>query len=246
MAFKYSSFTLHHFLDLLIPEPCVLCGASLTLKRGEMSPPLCTECRIKADNAVLSKSASLIKKCIKCGYPLTSERELCGRCREKSWNFDKADNFFLYSEIGKILISEYKFMNRKELSHYFAGLIVSYHAAECPDTAIIPVPFRPASRAKRGWDPVDLICSHLSKNTDVNVLKCLSRENGRPQKTLDYYHRILNLKNRIHLKPDSKIPLKIMLIDDVFTTGATMDYCSSILRSAGAENIRCLSLAIDL
>jgi ComF family protein len=234
--------------DLVLPAACSICGKSLSLNRRSCNTPasLCLSCRIKADSEIFGIKYPVIRRCIKCGYPLTSEFELCGRCRGKSWNFESSTSLFIYQGIGKELITAYKFDNCRGLSTYFRSKIIEYHKDYHPDTTIIPVPFRPSSKRKRGWDHIEEIVDKIPKQNEVTVLKCLKRKNGSPQKIMDYSRRLQNLDGKIFIKNNQPTAKKVLLVDDVFTTGATLDYCAGILKKAGTESIFCITIALDL
>ena len=110
---------------------------------------------------------------------------------------------------------------------------------------MVPVPFRPEARRKRGWDPVADIARQLKKRHGVQTSQSLKREDGQSQKTLDFASRITNLSGKITYSGPSRVPRKAILIDDVFTTGATLHECASVLRGHGVESVRAITLALD-
>ena len=234
--------------DILLPDYCANCGIRLCFNRSPELPAvaLCEDCFKAANNSIFSINYPAIKRCSLCGYPLTSEFEICGRCRDKNWRFKSSTSLFLYEGTPKQLISAYKFENRKSLSHFFASHIYTLYKSSYSDSSIVPVPFRPSAKRKRGWDQIEIICRILRKEYNLPVSICLQRTNGPAQKTMNYTQRLLNLENKIRIKEKSQIPDKILLIDDVFTTGATMDSCAGVLLDSGCSNIRCLALALDL
>ena len=241
---RFASFA----ADMLLPDQCAICGCSLFSYRvsKHFRIPLCPDCFETAGNSLFSNKFPGIKRCTACGYPLTSENILCSRCREKHWNFSSSTSLFIYTESGRQLITAYKFSCRKNLAYYFAGQICRFHKENCPERTVVPVPFRPSAKRKRGWDCMENICLILSRHYDIPVGSCLKRKNGPAQKTMSFSDRMSNLQNNISIKTGERAPEKVLLIDDVFTTGATMDYCAEILINAGAEDVRCLSIALDL
>ncbi|HAK46074.1 MAG TPA: hypothetical protein DCO79_09190 [Spirochaeta sp.] len=234
--------------DFVLPDLCAVCGISLAANRSseDVRIPLCRDCKEKADNAVFNQNHPRINRCKSCGYPLTSEDDHCCRCRDKQWWFNSSSSIFLYLGIGKKLIKAYKFDNRKSLANYFAWLIYRIYQNQYQNHVVVPVPYRPSSKHRRGWDQIEVICGILKLEYKIPILKCLSRSNGRAQKTMNYSSRLKNLENRIQLKKMTVLPVKILLLDDVFTTGATMDCCACVLHDSGAVDISCIAIALDL
>ena len=199
-----------------------------------------------ADNSLFSRAYPEIKRCNLCGYPLTSEDSICSRCRDKEWAFNSSTSLYLYRGLGKKIITSFKFDNRRKIAGYIAHHIAEFHTSSFPDYTIVPIPFRPAARRKRGWDQIEIICKILKTQYAIPVSCCLRRINGKPQKTMSYKNRLSNLENRIHVKKNKLPPTKVLLLDDVFTTGATMDCCARILKQKGTGEIHCIAVAIDL
>ena len=109
--------------------------------------------------------------------------------------------FFYIPEQEESLFQNINFRNRKNLAFYFVDFIAGFHAEFCPESIIVPVPFRPASKRKRGWDPPGLLCRIIKKEYGAPVSACLIRENGPAQKTMDFHNRKSNIENRIRVKP---------------------------------------------
>ena len=239
---------IYKIADLMLPDLCALCGKSLSLKR----PPnfrdesLCNYCLQKADEALVRKAYPFLKRCIICGYPLSSEEDKCCRCREKVFSFKASTSLFLYRGTGKDLITAYKFDNRKMIAGYLARKIRDVYFTNYPGYTVVPVPYRPSAKRQRGWDQVEVLTEYLTNNYNIPVSYCLKRKNGPPQKKMDYRKRSSNLKNQISLKKDAKPPKSVVLIDDVFTTGATIDCCAKILADNGTETVYCIAVALDL
>ena len=85
----------------------------------------------------------------------------------------------------------------------------------------------------------------LKKRFGFKTALLLKRTGSSAQKTLDYRGRLANLAGNIHIKKRKAVPEKVLLIDDVFTTGATADACASVLLSAGTREVRVLTVALD-
>ena len=232
--------------DLLLPEHCALCGCSLAGRRspGAPSVPLCSRCFDAAGKALLKNCSCGFGFCGTCGYPLTSENRFCLSCREDEHLFDSAEGLFLYRGTGMKLIRAYKFNKCRELAGFFAMLAEEAYCRRYAGSVIVPVPARPSAKRRRGWDQIEEICRRLDRT--IAVSRCLRRDNGAAQKSLNFAERKRNLKGSIHFKSPLEAPSSVLLLDDVITTGSTFDYCAETLKNAGAKTVRCLAIAIDL
>ena len=229
--------SLSHLIDLIYSEKCALCGDLLTPERG-FTYPLCYACA----TGVAERTGPF---CSVCSSILVSEKETCTRCRERNYRF--TSNYSLFAYEGKIreLISQFKTKNAKPLAGFFAARMAPLISAGYPGFAVVPVPFRAARKKSRGWDQIEAICRRLSREYGIGFQRFLKRKGSTAQKTLSYYGRLENLKGNICLRKGIRVPEKVLLIDDVFTTGATADACAASLIHAGAKEVRMLSIAVD-
>lgn len=224
-------------LNLILPEYCILCGEIISDKTSFY--PLCSVCE-----AILAPLDENI--CSGCGFPLVSEKDNCLRCRAVEFCYLSNRSVFKYSGHVKEIIYQYKFNNRKSLSFYFAKLLSYAFIGNYPDSIIVPVPGREIVKKNRGWEHIDLIGKILKHKYKLPVQKFLVRKGRRAQKTLSVKERAENLRKSISLiKSSETIPVSVVLIDDVFTTGTTINECAGILKSAGVDDIYSLTIAID-
>jgi predicted amidophosphoribosyltransferase len=149
----------------------------------------------------------------------------------------------------KELIYQYKLLGRKRVGLVFGDQMGRALHETYNGLTVIPVPPRPASLRKRGWDHVDQLCVVLEKRYGIRALRCLKRVGGGPQKALGFEDRQSNIASaRISINPKlvpSKVASEAVLIDDIFTTGATANECARVLKSSGFERVRVLTLALD-
>jgi len=229
--------------ELFFQTGCAVCGGTC-ISVDEAWYGLCNDCRSKIEQYLAETQG--LKTCEYCGKPLISEQGLCLSCRRTgTLNFDRAIVLFPYSGIYQKLLSSYKFEKHVSLGNFFAELITkTLEKEEMPaETVIVPVPARPGKIRKTGWDQVEYLAKILEKGKGLYVSRCLKRLSSKSQKELDRKSRQTNLKGRIIPKKQS--PKTAVIIDDVTTTGSTLDACALALKDAGAQTVYGLCLFYD-
>ena len=161
--------------------------------------------------------------------------------------FDKAIVLFPYSGKYRKLLSAYKFDKHISLGNFFVEIIrrTLEKKGISPETGIVPVPPRPGKIRKMGWDQVEYLAKLLEKvkGKKYPVIRCLKRLRSKSQKELSRENRKTNLKGRIISK--KQIPKTVIIIDDVITTGSTLDACATALKEGGAKTVYALCLFYD-
>ncbi len=225
--------------SLFTENRCILCGGNLSHFLN-VKYDLCPECVRLFEN---HKRESF---CSKCSIPLISENNLCMRCRGRKYSFRSNYSVFLYRGPVKELIYQYKFRNNRKLAYFFAEIFYRYFFQYFRAELIIPVPSAGSSVRKRGFDHMALIGKILSNEYAQPVSHCLIRKKGKQQKELSYRERLVNLVGNIQLRnKNCNLPGSVILLDDIFTTGATMEQCTRAVISAGARHVTGLTIAID-
>lgn len=225
------------FLEAIFPGRCLLCGRWL-LFEGDRSLPLCDACR----KAVLPIGEP---RCARCGMRLVSERFTCMRCRDADYVFVSNTSLFAYSGAARKLIGKLKFEGRNRLADLFAHFVAEVLRNRGESSPLVPVPPRPGRRTP---DPVDRVARCLEHRHGIMVKRLLKRTGGVQQKSLDFLRRRENLRGMIQLAPGEgrgTLPSRVIILDDVFTTGATIDACARALREAGCEAVYAITLAIE-
>ena len=225
--------------NFFFPSECAVCGCALT-GIEEIKYSLCRECKS-------SIKTNTQNKCNICGKPLISEIDTCLVCRNAGTRFyDCLHVIYPYSGKYRKLLTQYKFKKNIRLGEFFAEEILSIinNNEILKNAEIIPVPPRPGKIKDMGWDQIDYLLKCIKKlNQNINILRCLKRKKSKVQKYLKREERLKNLKDKIYLyKPAPKIAL---IIDDVITTGSTMEVCAEVLKKGGAERVYGLSLFYD-
>jgi ComF family protein len=225
--------------NLLFPSWCALCETELT-ETEEIRYGLCAQCGAKA-------AAAQGQKCGLCGKPLISEIGVCLSCRnDTAKTYDRLWVIFPYTGIYRKLLHAYKFGKNLALASFFAQKALEV-IAENPvllEAVIVPVPPRPGKIKETGWDQVEHLVKQIYKQSkETIVCRCLKRRKSKVQKKLDRKERMENMKGRIYLQ--NAPPKTALIIDDVITTGSTLEVCSEVLKEGGAEKVYGLCLFYD-
>ncbi len=226
--------------DWLLPMTCVLCGAQVSCKdRRGSRYPLCAACE-----TALRPIAGA--RCDLCGKPLISESGRCMRCRQAPGRAcDTVLPLFRYADEAARVILAWKIAGRKSLGAFWARLAAAEIRARWPGWTVVPVPGRPEKRRQGLFDPVDALSRRL-ECAGIPVARPLYRSAASAQqKRLSREGRAENARNSYLLRPDARAPARAVILDDVYTTGATIEACAVRLREGGAERVVALVLAAD-
>lgn len=205
-------------------------------------PPVCGFCNKINQNNI----------CKKCELKIRGEM-ICNVDYYYNKNFNKHIYIFKYESLIRDKIVQYKFNNKSYMYKSFANLIVKdkkiYNFLKSYDI-IVPVPISKKRKKERGYNQCELIAKDISKKmhtlklgTDI-LYKIV---NNAPQSTLSKFGRTKNVKDVYNLNKNCSIvkDKKIILFDDVYTTGSTANECSKLLKIAGAQRIDVLTIAKD-
>ncbi len=231
--------------SILFPAPCRICDQLLT--RTSLLP-LCEAC--------LASFEPLPQKvCDVCGRPLDAfpgmedERLLCPFCRQKAYGFDRARSYAVYDGALLRAILLLKFEEMAPLGSWFADRLaeVAERAGEpLAADVVVPVPLHPARQRERGYNQADLIARPLARRLRLPCRSVLLvRTKPRPDKLhLSLEERWDSVRGAFATRPGSRVDnLRVLLVDDVMTTGATLDACAQALREAGAKWVAGLTVA---
>jgi len=233
--------------ELFFQSGCGLCGQPCA-SVDEAWYGLCDDCRSRIEQDLAETQG--LESCEYCGKPLISEQGRCLCCRRtETMGFDKAIVLFPYSGKYRKLLSSYKFDKHIALGNFFVEIIMRTLERKgiSPETGIVPVPPRPGKIRKTGWDQVEYLARLLEKgqknDKGLFVSRCLKRLRSKSQKELGRENRQTNLRGRII--PGKQIPKTAVVIDDVITTGSTLDACATALKEGGAQTVYGLALFYD-
>ena len=229
-AFNYIS-------DLLFPGNCPVCGQA-PYKDGLSY--MCLECEEKL--AWIYKNG-----CKYCGIPMSGfdfDGLTCSACREDPPHFVKGRSMFLLDQNGKKVIHEMKYNGVKDVLKDMPSWLKRIPAFRefLNDSILIPVPLHNKRFKKRGFNQSLWIAKAFKKElgSRVQVSEALKRVKNTPSQTrLSKNERKRNVKNAFALEDKSRLDhfSNIVLIDDVYTTGATLDACAKVFLNEGFQNV---------
>lgn len=224
------------FLDLLFPPACLLCRKNL-LTHG-----ICDACRDGFD--VLSSPS-----CTVCGSKFPTDAggdHLCGRCIKKKPTFDIAASVYLYEGGLSRAVRLLKYSKKSLVGSHLGGLMKNHRLSDISYDAIVAVPLHISRLRERGFNQSQLLAEGLCKNMSLHSDKYIL-ERVRPtgsQAGMSSKERQANVRGAFCLRRGVDVSGKrILLIDDVYTTGATVKECSAVLKKAGASVVNVLTLA---
>lgn len=212
-------------------------------------PPICVSCEKDMQNL----------------YSKEEDKWICNLCKKRIIKFKKAQilkvrniyynkfvYIFEYKHIIRKLMLNYKFKSRPYISNFFVEIILKDKNL-CRNILnydiIIPVPMSRQKLKKRGYNQTELVAKGISKELKIETENLLQKkENIKTQSSLLKTGRSRNIRNAFYIEKEKEEKVKnkrVILLDDIFTTGATARECSKKLKEAGAKDILVLVLAKD-
>lgn len=224
-------------VSLLYPPVCPVCKKILHYQKL-----ICMECDKK-----MLQVGEIVCQC--CGKPLEKdEQEYCYDCVRKQHEYKQGIAAFRYNETVKQTIYEFKYQNKREYAHYYAtSLFAQYEKVfrSWGIEAIVPVPIYKLKKRKRGYNQAQLIAKELSRYLHLPCVEdwLVRTKNTIPQKELNEAARRKNLEDAFEIH--GKYPYKIvLLVDDIYTTGSTIDHCAKALKTQGCQNVYFTAVSI--
>ncbi|GAA0702615.1 ComF family protein [Marinobacterium maritimum] len=208
---------------------CSLCGATSDVHHG-----ICTDCH--------SDLPWLLGSCRRCALPLPSTAppgSLCGRCIQTPPAFDRTLAAFHYDFPLSQLLPRIKYQRQPAhlgwLGRVLAAFLQQQYEADWP-LALCAVPMHPLSELKRGFNQAQLLAEVLARQLQLPLTPCLNKTRRTPhQMSLGLDERRHNLQQAFRItRPPAR---HIALVDDVMTTGTTVNTLAELLKQAGAERV---------
>ena len=211
-------------VELIFPSRCAGC-------KSASSESICAECLAKIET---------IKDplCRRCGRPTEHEVVECRDCRGKKLYFDKARALFVYNGVVQDIVHSFKYERETRLASVFAEQIINNNWYFDLDIVTF-VPLFNRKKTQRGYDQAELISIEISRITGICHKRLLKRDrNTKDQNKLDHVARRKNVSGAFSSIGDHLVIGKnILLVDDVYTTGRTINECAKVLKATGANNV---------
>lgn len=225
-------------LEALFPTRCAVCDEYC----GEV---LCKKC----ENSLSYIDAC--RACASCGSPFGIVQ--CTECNDlslaalglESLPTRNIASALILDEASRRIVTIYKDSDERRLVNKMAQIMGRYIPPECmdEDATITYIPDSEDAYRRRGFDHGLEIAQALSGASNLRYARLFERPKSKDQRKLGKKDRIANMRESISLGRDAGIPESILIVDDVFTTGATLLSAASMLKDAGAESIRALTFA---
>jgi len=214
---------------------CELCAE----RTGPLQPNICASC--------LELLTLLPSGCRICAEPLPPVNiAVCGACLDHPPAYERLTAPFLYADPLRRLIAEYKYRGRLHLTALFGELMVAAFAqAEFrPPSVIIPVPLHTTRLRERGFNQAHEIAKPLSHDTKIPIASGAVQRlrHTPPQQGLSAKGRLSNIRQAFAVREDFS-GARVLIVDDVVTTGATINELAASLKRAGATSVTGLALA---
>ena len=224
-------------LELLFPRRCPVCDEVLAFGEG----PVHRSCQGK-----LKYIESPV--CLKCGKPiLEGEEACCSDCGRRRHVFTAGRAVWVYDSRMRASVAAFKYRGRREYAGFYVDQMAALQGAwlhRIRPEVIMPVPLNWKKRQRRGYNQAELLARGLSARLHCPVDTRYLRRTGwtEPQKSLSALQRYENLKKAFRVCGEKGLYKRVLLVDDIYTTGSTMDACARVLREAGVEEVYMICL----
>jgi competence protein ComFC len=232
-------------VSVFFPAGCRICDQLLT---GASRVPICEEC--------LDSFATVPdRKCEICGQPLPAlsenedEQLVCRACQERTYAFERARSYGIYDGALVRSILLLKWEQLEPLGAWFAerlAELVRREGAILAADVVVPVPLHRDRERERGYNQASFISKPLARKLGLpHKAVLLMRTRARPDKQiLSLEERWESVRGAFATRPGSQVDNKrVLLVDDVMTTGATLDACARALLESGAKSVLGLTVA---
>ncbi len=231
-------------LDIIYPVRCPICKKVVSSKEIR----ICEDCR---------KKLPYIQepRCKKCSKPIMiEEKEYCKDCEHKKYHFIKGYSLWIYDEVMRQSLADFKYHNKKENARFYSSEILLQFEKQMERMsvdAIVPVPIHKSKYRERSYNQAEILAKEIGRKMEIPVISDLLIRTKKtlPQKQLSDKERLKNLEeafaiNPLHYEVHSDRLKKILLVDDIYTTGSTIEACTKVLIQHGFHEVFFVTVCI--
>lgn len=220
------------WLDYVYPRTCPVCTKILAPGCGLV----CEECQSRL---VYVKNP----RCKKCGKPVENAgKEFCMDCNRKKHYYNSGRVVWVYTKEMRQSIYRFKYDNKREYADFYVNELVRLYGGwikRLEVDAILPIPLHKSKYRKRGFNQAQVLAEAIGRELEIPVLSdiLVRNKNTTAQKNLNDKERQENVKNAFKIVQNEVQLKKILLVDDIYTTGSTIDAAARILKGDGIEEV---------
>ena len=225
-----------YLLDMIYPKKCPFCE-----KVFSDTEEICFKCKSKLMYITGAR-------CMKCSKPvLNEETEYCYDCKAKNHHYVSGKALWIYDDKMKQSIARFKYRGSLEYASIYGKELARWHGIwikKCADV-LVPVPLHIKKERARGYNQAEILANAVGKLLNIPVeAKLLKRiKDTKPQKELNDKERLRNLSEAFQINNERMGKFqRVMLVDDIYTTGSTIEACANILYKAGIGEVYFLSI----
>ena len=224
--------------DLLCPRRCPVCGG-VAMPKGRLICPAC----LKQLSFVSSPA------CMKCGKEIGSrEQEYCADCIRRKKSFTRGFALLNYDSRAAVSMAAVKYHNKREYLDFYAraaALRFEKQFRQAGIQVIVPVPVHASRLKTRGFNQAAVLAEKLSAELGIPWEELLIRvKKTDPQKSLGSAERLKNLRGAFEAEQEAGKWERVLLVDDIYTTGSTAEICSRALLKTGVKQVFVFAVCI--
>lgn len=223
---------------LLWPETCPFCGKV-------NAEGVCPDCQKETEKLLVREP-----RCMKCGKPVRyREQEFCSDCMRIRHIYDQGAGLWLHKEPVSKSVYQFKYHNQRFYAEYYAKQLAARYGGLIRSWApeiILPVPLHARKRRGRGYNQAELVARELGECLNIPVRTDIVKRvrYTSPQKILDYKKRKGNLERAFALGRPVRGLRRVLVVDDIYTTGSTIDAAAKTLKQGGVQKVYFLTVSI--
>ena len=231
---------LRGILSLIYPALCTICGAPV--KAGEHLCPSCLD-------AAPRLRAPFCERCSQPFHGAISGSFTCANCHDRVLHFEAAISCYRSRGVVREVMHSFKYGHQLYLRHplgrWLAETLDDPRLAGRRIDCIVPVPLHPARERERGFNQAELLARALSQHRGIPLRPVLQRIRYTTTQTqFDREERMANLAGAFRLRRDADVrDCRVLLVDDVLTTGSTLSECAAVLKRSGALSVHAATAA---